>query len=89
MLGKLIFLMFELRKRWWRVNMFRLSFQVSGLGAGMDSFYEYLLKSYILFEEKSDLAMFTQLYSSVKQVFIHFVNASPLWTNALKVKTHF
>ena len=37
----------------------------------MDSFYEYLLKSYILFEEKSDLAMFTQLYGSVKQVFIH------------------
>ena len=44
------------------------SFQVSGLGAGMDSFYEYLLKSYILFEEKTDLHMFTELYDSVKQV---------------------
>ncbi|ETE60838.1 ER degradation-enhancing alpha-mannosidase-like 1, partial [Ophiophagus hannah] len=29
----------------------------SGLGAGLDSFYEYLLKSYILFGEKEDLEM--------------------------------
>ena len=34
----------------------------------MDSFYEYLLKSYILFEEKSDLTMFTNLYANVKRV---------------------
>jgi mannosidase alpha-like ER degradation enhancer 1 len=48
--------------------------QVSGLGAGMDSFYEYLLKSYVLFEEKSDLAMFTEIYNAIKQVLIHAPN---------------
>uniref|UniRef100_A0A674AEH0 alpha-1,2-Mannosidase n=1 Tax=Salmo trutta TaxID=8032 RepID=A0A674AEH0_SALTR len=34
----------------------------SGLGAGMDSFYEYLLKSYILFGEKEDYLMFQASY---------------------------
>ena len=40
---------------------------MSGLGAGMDSFYEYLLKSHILFGEKSDLQMFNQIYNSIKK----------------------
>ena len=39
---------------------------MSGLGAGMDSFYEYLLKVYILFGEKDDLRKFTQLYEDIK-----------------------
>ncbi|XP_064422358.1 ER degradation-enhancing alpha-mannosidase-like protein 1 [Latimeria chalumnae] len=38
----------------------------SGLGAGMDSFYEYLLKSYILFGEKEDLEMFNAAYGSIQ-----------------------
>ncbi|KAM9799998.1 ER degradation-enhancing alpha-mannosidase-like protein 1 [Syngnathus typhle] len=38
----------------------------SGLGAGMDSFYEYLLKSYILFGEKEDYAMFQAAYASIQ-----------------------
>ncbi|XP_061543664.1 ER degradation-enhancing alpha-mannosidase-like protein 1 [Phycodurus eques] len=38
----------------------------SGLGAGMDSFYEYLLKSYILFGEKEDYAMFQAAYESIQ-----------------------
>ncbi|XP_043933954.1 ER degradation-enhancing alpha-mannosidase-like protein 1 [Protopterus annectens] len=38
----------------------------SGLGAGMDSFYEYLLKSYILFGEKEDLEMFNAAYQSIQ-----------------------
>lgn len=38
----------------------------SGLGAGMDSFYEYLLKSYILFGEKEDYRMFTAAYESIQ-----------------------
>lgn len=38
----------------------------SGLGAGMDSFYEYLLKSYILFGEKEDHRMFTAAYDSIQ-----------------------
>lgn len=38
----------------------------SGLGAGMDSFYEYLLKSYILFGEKEDYKMFKASYESIQ-----------------------
>ncbi|XP_066473559.1 ER degradation-enhancing alpha-mannosidase-like protein 1 [Tiliqua scincoides] len=38
----------------------------SGLGAGLDSFYEYLLKSYILFGEKEDLEMFNDAYRSIQ-----------------------
>uniref|UniRef100_A0A6Q2Z1N0 alpha-1,2-Mannosidase n=1 Tax=Esox lucius TaxID=8010 RepID=A0A6Q2Z1N0_ESOLU len=38
----------------------------SGLGAGMDSFYEYLLKSYILFGEKEDYWMFQASYESIQ-----------------------
>uniref|UniRef100_A0A1A8KET8 alpha-1,2-Mannosidase n=1 Tax=Nothobranchius kuhntae TaxID=321403 RepID=A0A1A8KET8_NOTKU len=38
----------------------------SGLGAGMDSFYEYLLKSYILFGEKEDYRMFKAAYESIQ-----------------------
>ncbi|KAM4587584.1 ER degradation-enhancing alpha-mannosidase-like protein 1 isoform 1-T1 [Odontesthes bonariensis] len=38
----------------------------SGLGAGMDSFYEYLLKSYILFGEKEDYQMFQASYQSIQ-----------------------
>jgi len=49
-------------------SSFVVPFQVSGLGAGMDSFYEYLLKSYVMFEDKSDLAMFDDIYGSIKQV---------------------
>ena len=32
----------------------------------MDSFYEYLLKSYVLFEEKSDLQKFVDVYKAIK-----------------------
>ncbi|NWW40825.1 EDEM1 protein, partial [Panurus biarmicus] len=38
----------------------------SGLGAGSDSFYEYLLKSYILFGEKEDLEMFNAAYQNIQ-----------------------
>ncbi|ESO91199.1 hypothetical protein LOTGIDRAFT_105585 [Lottia gigantea] len=39
---------------------------MSGLGAGLDSFYEYLLKSYILFGEEEDFKMFNETYESIK-----------------------
>lgn len=39
---------------------------MSGLGAGQDSFYEYLLKSYILFGENEDLEMFNEAYETIK-----------------------
>ncbi|CAK8686868.1 unnamed protein product [Clavelina lepadiformis] len=38
----------------------------SGLGAGADSFFEYLLKAYILFGEERDLHMFTEAIQSIK-----------------------
>lgn len=40
--------------------------EMSGLGAGQDSFYEYLLKSYILFGEEEDLEMFNEAYETIK-----------------------
>ncbi|XP_065674366.1 ER degradation-enhancing alpha-mannosidase-like protein 1 isoform X2 [Hydra vulgaris] len=41
--------------------------KMSGIGAGIDSFYEYLLKSYILFGEKGDLAKFNSVYKDVRK----------------------
>ncbi|XP_015923941.1 ER degradation-enhancing alpha-mannosidase-like protein 1 [Parasteatoda tepidariorum] len=41
--------------------------QMSGVGAGLDSFYEYLLKSYILFGEKEDYRMFNETYYTIKR----------------------
>ena len=48
------------------ITLISNTFQISGLGAGMDSFYEYLLKSYVLFEEKSDLEKFLNVYKAIK-----------------------
>ncbi|XP_054751579.1 ER degradation-enhancing alpha-mannosidase-like protein 1 [Lytechinus pictus] len=39
----------------------------SGLGAGQDSFYEYLLKSFIMFGDQQYLHAFNELYSNVKK----------------------
>lgn len=44
----------------WRGNL-------SGLGAGIDSFFEYLLKAYVLFGEEEDLKMFDEAFDSVKE----------------------
>lgn len=41
--------------------------RLSGLGAGLDSFYEYLLKAYIMFGEEDDYKMFSEAYASIKQ----------------------
>lgn len=50
----------------------------SGLGAGLDSFYEYLLKSYILFGEKEDLDMFNAAYHSIQSYLRRgYVRAAP------------
>jgi len=39
---------------------------LSGLGAGIDSFYEYLLKSYIFFADDKDLLMYEQITKALK-----------------------
>lgn len=41
--------------------------ELSGVGAGLDSFYEYLLKAYILFGHIEDYSMFNQTYTVIKQ----------------------
>ncbi|CAB3406120.1 unnamed protein product [Caenorhabditis bovis] len=38
---------------------------LSGIGAGIDSFYEYLLKSYIMFGQESDLQMFNESFARI------------------------
>lgn len=40
---------------------------VSGVGAGADSFYEYMLKAYILFGDHTDYVMFNETYTLIKQ----------------------
>lgn len=40
--------------------------ELSGIGAGLDSFYEYLLKAYILFGHPEDFIMFNETYSLIK-----------------------
>ncbi|CAG0882674.1 unnamed protein product [Darwinula stevensoni] len=40
---------------------------MSGVGAGIDSFYEYLLKTYIMFGNHEDLEMFQQAYDTIKK----------------------
>ena len=41
--------------------------ELSGVGAGLDSFYEYMLKSYVLFGEQEDYDMFNASYAVIKQ----------------------
>lgn len=41
--------------------------KMSGVGAGLDSFYEYLLKVYILFGEEEDFYMFNESYKTLKR----------------------
>ena len=41
--------------------------ELSGVGAGLDSFFEYMLKSYILFGEGEDYSMFNSSYARIKQ----------------------
>jgi len=41
--------------------------RMAGLGAGVDSFYEILLKSFVMFGEVGDLEMFNESYDSIMQ----------------------
>ncbi|XP_055353568.1 ER degradation-enhancing alpha-mannosidase-like protein 1 isoform X2 [Paramacrobiotus metropolitanus] len=41
--------------------------KMSGVGAGMDSYYEYLLKAYILFGDEEYLKIFNEAYAAIKQ----------------------
>lgn len=40
---------------------------VSGIGSNSDSFYEYLLKAYLLFRKKEMYGMFSDAYTSIKR----------------------
>jgi len=49
------------------VNTGEWTGKVSGLGAGIDSFYEILLKSFIMYGEREDMDMFEETYTKIKQ----------------------
>ena len=40
---------------------------MSGVGAGLDSVYEYLLKSAIVFGDGEQFVMFTEIYKSIRE----------------------
>lgn len=40
---------------------------MAGMGAGFDSFFEYLLKAHILFGETRELEMFIGMRKSIKE----------------------
>lgn len=55
----------------------------SGLGAGLDSFYEYLLKSFFLFGVQSDIKMFqVSLLDITFMVDKHFLKVKKKMTMA-------
>ena len=41
--------------------------QATGIGAGVDSFFEYLLKAYVLFGEQHYWHMFADVYAAVQR----------------------
>ncbi|XP_066974398.1 ER degradation-enhancing alpha-mannosidase-like protein 1 isoform X2 [Macrobrachium rosenbergii] len=49
------------------VNTGKWMGELSGVGAGLDSYFEYLLKSYILFGDPEDYVMFNKTYTLAKQ----------------------
>ncbi|XP_046407206.1 ER degradation-enhancing alpha-mannosidase-like protein 1 isoform X1 [Ischnura elegans] len=53
--------------------------RLSGLGAGLDSFYEYLLKSYIMFGEDDDFQMFNESYHIIKQYMRRGIGGLDRW----------
>ena len=44
---------------------------MTGIGAGTDSFYEYLLKSYVLFGENQYLDMYESAQEAIKRNLLH------------------
>nr|XP_039250499.1 ER degradation-enhancing alpha-mannosidase-like protein 1 [Styela clava] len=48
------------------VNTGKWTSRLSGVGAGIDSYFEYLLKAHILFGDEEDLHMFTEAMQNVK-----------------------
>ncbi|KAF0299750.1 ER degradation-enhancing alpha-mannosidase-like protein 1 [Amphibalanus amphitrite] len=48
------------------VDSGRWTSNLSGLGAGMDSFYEYLLKSFVMFGNAEDYERFAEIYDKIK-----------------------
>ena len=76
------------------VNTGRWEGTMSGTGAGLDSFYEYLLKAYILFGENDYWNMFADAYTAVndglgknRHVFVnqdmHSGKISNTWVDSL------
>ena len=60
------------------VNTGEWSGKMSGLGAGIDSFYEILLKSFIMFGEAEDSEMFNSSYDAIQ----HYLRRGRLSCNS-------
>lgn len=54
----------------------------SGVGAGIDSYYEYLLKAYILYADEEYLIRFNTHYSAIKQ----YIKQGPLLVDVMMHK---
>lgn len=75
------------------VDDYSWSYTASGVGAGVDSFYEYLIKSYILFGDPYFYSFFQDLYPRVMsatriedvhlQAHIHSGDLIATWTDSL------
>ncbi|XP_018021975.1 ER degradation-enhancing alpha-mannosidase-like protein 1 [Hyalella azteca] len=73
------------------VNTGKWMSELSGVGAGLDSFYEYMLKSYVLFGEREDYDMFNVSYSRIKQYMrrgMKLLNLFSLGDHPLYVNVH-
>lgn len=75
------------------VDDFSWSYTASGIGAGVDSLYEYLIKSYILFGDSYFFSFFSDIYARVMaatriddihlQAHIHSGELMATWTDSL------
>ncbi|XP_065909558.1 ER degradation-enhancing alpha-mannosidase-like protein 1 isoform X2 [Dysidea avara] len=61
---------------------------LAGIGAGMDSFYEYLLKSYVMFGDPDDLYMFNEFYHSIMR-YLKKGRACSQWLPGLTNAPHY
>eukprot|EP00930_Biecheleria_cincta_P082395 TRINITY_DN72130_c0_g1_i1.p1 TRINITY_DN72130_c0_g1~~TRINITY_DN72130_c0_g1_i1.p1 ORF type:complete len:854 (+),score=117.54 TRINITY_DN72130_c0_g1_i1:161-2722(+) len=60
----------------------------SGIGAGIDSFYEYLLKSYLLFGDDDFLSMFAQTYAAaMAHMRVNISGGVQYWLQDIQIHT--
>lgn len=59
-----------------------------GIGAGVDSFYEYLLKSYLIFGDEEILSMFAQIYAAAMvHMQVNISGGTQYWLQDVQIHT--